>query len=179
MSKLKEIREELNLTQEELSEKSSISIRTIQRIEAGTEPKGQTLRILSQSLGIKENELREKQEPQHEINFSLIKGINISSLFFTIIPPLNIVLPLIFMFVKKQFNPLTKQIVSIQIVWSIIALIIFMLTSFIKNWLSLGSKFSLVVMVILVLSNVLIILKNTAEIDKKGKLFFYLNFNII
>ena len=179
MSKLKEIREELNLTQEELSEKSSISIRTIQRIEAGTEPKGQTLRILSKSLGIKENELREKQEPQHEINFSLIKGINISSLFFTIIPPLNIVLPLIFMFVKKQFNPLTKQIVSIQIVWSIIALIIFMLTSFIKNWLSLGSKFSLVVMVILVLSNVLIILKNTAEIDKKGKLFFYLNFNII
>jgi len=179
MSKLKEIREELNLTQEELSEKSSISIRTIQRIEAGTEPKGQTLRILSQSLGIKENELREKQKHQHEINFSLIKGINISSLFFTIIPPLNIVLPLIFMFVKKQFNPLTKQIVSIQIVWSIIALIIFMLTSFIKNWLSLGSRFSLVVMVVLVLSNVLIILKNTAEIDKKGKLFFFLNFNII
>lgn len=179
MSKLKEIREELNLTQEELSEKSSISIRTIQRIEAGTEPKGQTLRILSQSLGIKENELREKQKPQHEINFSLIKGINISSLFFTIIPPLNIVFPLIIMFVKKQFNPLTKQIVSIQIVWSIIALIIFMLTSFIKNWLLLGSKFSLVVMVLLVLSNVLIILKNTAEIDKKGKLFFYLSFSII
>jgi len=179
MSKLKEIREELNLTQEELSEKSSISIRTIQRIEAGTEPKGQTLKILSKSLGIKENELREKQEPQHEINFSLIKLINLSSLFFTIIPPINIFLPLTLMFFKKQFNPFTKQIVSIQILWLIIAIIIFMLASFVKNWFSLGSKFNLVVMVLLVLSNVFIILRNTAEIDKKGKLFFYLSFSII
>jgi len=179
LSKLKEIREQLNLTQEELSKKSSISIRTIQRIEAGTKPKGQTLKILSKSLGLNENELLGKPELQNEFNFPLIKLINLSSLFFTVIPPINIFLPLIIMFVKKQFNPLTKQIVSIQIVWSIIALIIFMLTSFIKNWLSLGSKFSLVVMVLLVLSNVFIILKNTAEIDKKGKLFFYLSFSII
>jgi len=54
MSKLNEIIEDHNLTQEELSEKSSISIRTIQRIEAGTEPKGQTLKILSMSLGLNE-----------------------------------------------------------------------------------------------------------------------------
>ncbi len=45
MSKLKKIREKLNLTQEELSEKSGISVRTIQRIESGNEPKGQTLKI--------------------------------------------------------------------------------------------------------------------------------------
>jgi len=179
MSKLKEIREELNLTQEELSEKSSISIRTIQRIEAGKEPKGQTLKILSKSLGLNENELLGKPEIQDELNFPLIKLINLSSLFFTVIPPINIFLPLTLMFVKKQFNPFTKQIVSIQILWLIIAIVIFMLTSFIKNWFSLGNKFSLVVMVLLVLSNVFIILRNTAEIDKKGKLFFYLNFSII
>jgi len=179
LSKLKEIREQLNLTQEELSEKSSIFIRTIQRIEAGTEPKGQTLRILSQTLGLNENELLGKPDIQDEFNFPLIKLINLSSLFFTIIPPVNIFLPLTLMFVKKQFNPFTKQIVSIQILWLIIAIVIFMLTSFIKNWFSLGSKFSLVVMVLLVLSNVFIILRNTAEIDKKGKLFFYLSFSII
>jgi len=179
MSKLKEIREELNLTQEELSEKSSISVRTIQRIEAGTKPKGQTLKILSKSLGLKENELLGKPELQNEFNLPLIQLINLSSLFFTVIPPINIFLPLSLMFVKKQFNPFTKQIVSLQILWLIIAIVIFMLTSFMKNWFSLGNKFSLIVMILLVLSNVYIILRNTAEIDKKGELFFYLSFSII
>ena len=179
MSKLKKNREKLNLTQEELSDKSGISIRTIQRIESGNEPKGQTLKILAKTLGIKENELLEKEEAQIEINSNLIKIINLSSLPFTIIPPANIIIPLVIMFAKKQFNPLAKQIVSIQILWLIFGVIIFMLSSFMKNWFSLGSNFILVVMILLVLSNVFIILINTAEIDKKGKLFFRLNFSII
>ncbi len=159
MSKLREIRERHNLTQEELSEKSGISVRTIQRIESGTEPKG--------------------PKDQKPINFSLLKIINISSVVFAFLPPVNIALPLSLMFIMKQVNPLTKQIVSVQIIWSILAIIIFMLSAFMKNWFSLGNKFSLVVMVVLVLSNVFIILRNAAEIDKKGKLYFKLNFSII
>ncbi|WP_339881294.1 helix-turn-helix transcriptional regulator [uncultured Algoriphagus sp.] len=179
MSKLKKNREKLNLTQEELSDKSGISIRTIQRIESGNEPKGQTLKILAKTLGIKENELLEKEEAQIEIKSTLIKIINLTSLPFTIIPPANIIIPLVIMFAKKQFNPLAKQIVSIQILWLIFAVIIFMLSSFMKNWFSLGNKFSLVVMIFLVLSNIFIILRNAAEIDKKGELFFRLNFSLI
>ncbi|WP_066225030.1 helix-turn-helix domain-containing protein [Formosa haliotis] len=179
MSKLKKNREKLNLTQEELSDKSGISIRTIQRIESGNEPKGQTLKILAKTLGIKENELLEKEEAQIEIKSTLIKIINLSSLPFTIIPPANIIIPLVIMSAKKQFNPLAKQIVSIQILWLIFAVIIFMLSSFMKNWFSLGNKFSLVVMIFLVLSNIFIILRNAAEIDKKGELFFRLNFSLI
>lgn len=179
MSKLKNIRERLNLTQEELSEKSGISVRTIQRIESGTEPKGQTLKLLANALGIEEHELLEKEDTPIEINSTLIKLINLSSLPFTIFPPANIIIPLVIMFVKKQFNPLTKQIISIQIMWLIFAFITFMLSSIMKNWFSLGSKFILVVMIVLVLSNVLIILKNSAEIDQKGKLFFKLNFSLI
>ena len=179
MSKLKKNREKLNLTQEELSEKSGISIRTIQRIESGNEPKGQTLKLLAKTLGIKENELLKKEETKFEINSTLIKIINLSSLPFTIIPPANIIIPLVLMFAKKQFNPLTKQIVSIQILWLIFSVIIFMLTSFAKKWFSLESKFTLIVMILLVLSNVFIILRNAVEIDKRGKLFFRLNFSLI
>ncbi|MDA3943488.1 MAG: helix-turn-helix transcriptional regulator [Bacteroidetes bacterium] len=179
MSKLKKNREKLNLTQEELSDKSGISIRTIQRIESGNEPKGQTLKILAKTLGIKENELLEEEETQVEISSTLIKIINLSSLPFTIIPPANIIIPLVIMFAKKQFNPLAKQIVSIQILWLIIAGIIFMLSSFMKNWFSLGNHFILLVMIFLVLSNVLIILRNAVEIDKRRKLFFRLNFSLI
>lgn len=179
MSKLKRIREKQHLTQEELSEKSGVSVRTIQRIESGTEPKGQTLKILAKSLDMPENELVRQPDNPTQINLSLLKIINLSSIPLTIFPPGNIVLPILIMAVKKEFNPLTNQIISIQILWTILAFILFMLSSFMKNWFSLGNEFMLVVMILLVLSNVFIILRNAAEIDKKGKLFFRLNFNII
>ena len=57
MSELKNIREKKNLTQEELAEKSGVSVRTIQRIESGIEPKGYTLKTLAKSLEIAEKEL--------------------------------------------------------------------------------------------------------------------------
>ncbi|SMC45309.1 helix-turn-helix domain-containing protein [Moheibacter sediminis] len=186
MSKLKSYREKLNLTQEELTELSGISVRTIQRIEAGTEPKGQTLKILAKALGVEEKELLNQEETSliaevetPEINYSLLKIINLSSLPFTVFPPANIIVPLILMFVLKQFNPLTKQLVTVQLLWIISSVILFMLCALIKNWFSLGNPFTMIVMVILVIINVFIILRNTAEIDRKKKLYFKLNFSII
>lgn len=179
MSKLKQVRENRNLTQQELSEESGISVRTIQRIESGIEPKGQTLKLLADTLGIKEDDLVQKESTETQINSTLIKIINLSSLPLTVIPPANIIIPLIIMFVKKEFNQLTKQIISIQIMWLIVAAIIFFLSAIMGKWFSFGRKFILMVMILLVLSNVLIILRNAAEIDKKGKLFFRLNFSLI
>lgn len=186
MSKLKAYREKLNITQEELTEQSGISVRTIQRIESGIEPKGQTLKILAKTLGIQEKELLRQEEIQSvtevenpELNFTLLKIINLSSLPFTVFPPANIIIPLILMFVLKQFNPLTKQLITVQILWTIVSVILFMLCAFIKNWFSLGNSFTMIVMIILVLSNVFIILINTAEIDRNKKLYFKLNFSII
>ncbi len=182
MSKLKTYREKLNLTQEELTEQSGISVRTIQRIEAGIEPKGQTLKILAKTLGIEEKELRTQEEEiitTPEINYSLLKIINLSSLPLTVFPPANIIVPLILMFVLKQYNSLTKQLITVQIFWTIGSIILFMLCALMKNWFSLGNPFTMMVMVDLVLINVFIILRNTAEIDRKKKLYFKLNFNII
>ncbi|WP_370000154.1 helix-turn-helix domain-containing protein [Winogradskyella sp.] len=179
MSRLKTIREKLNITQEELAEKSGISVRTIQRIEAGTEPKGYTLKSLAKALEIEEKSLLPEQDETIESDLGVLKLINFSALPFTIIPPLNIIVPLIVMFVKKEFNAITKQLVTIQIVWTILAVIIFMAASFLKNWLDLNSKSILVVMIFLLLSNLFIIIRNAFEIDKNGKLFFLLKFSII
>lgn len=188
MSKLKAFREQQNLTQEELSENSGISVRTIQRIEAGTKPKGHTLKTLAKTLGLEEKELvDEKNENQDKyekstitekpilLNFQIIKLINLSSLLLIIIPPLNILLPLVLIATTKQKNPITKQIISIQIMWTILAPIIFMLVLFLK----LGNKVALISMILIVLSNVYIILRNAVEIDKKNKLYYKLNFNMI
>jgi transcriptional regulator with XRE-family HTH domain len=192
MSKLKEIRELQNLTQEELAESSGISVRTIQRIEAGTIPKGYTLRTLSKTLGIPENvlqniqsiEIEEEQTPVQEktkqteeatINYSLLKIINLSSLPFVVLPPLNILIPLFLMFKLKQKNLLVKQIISMQIIWTIFAPIIFMLWIFLK----LRGNYTLAIMVLIVLSNLFIIIRNAIEIDRKQKLYCKLNFNMI
>lgn len=184
MSKLREYREKFNLTQEELMDKSGISVRTIQRIEAGIEPKGQTLKILAKTLGIDEKDLLSTKEPPAientvQLNYLLIKVINLSSLPFAVFPPLNIIIPLIIMFTCKQLNPITKQLLNIQILWTISSVIIFMLSVFTKNWLSLGNQFNMAVMIVLVLSNVFIILRNAAEIDKRNQLYFKLKFSII
>lgn len=196
MSKLKAVREQKNLTQEELSERSKISVRTIQRIESGTEPKGHTLRALAQALEIQESFLQDTltapetdavqpeteqktefpaEEEEAGIDYSKIKLINLSSLLFVVLPPLNILAPLLLMFVMKQRNSLAKQIISVQILWTVMAPIIFMLGIFLK----LGRQFSLVLMILIVLSNVFIILRNAACIDRNKKLYFKLNFSMI
>lgn len=179
MSQLKKIREEKNLTQEELAEASGISVRTIQRIEAGTDPKGHTLKLLARTLEVEKHAFKEKTKKDAEGKLTLLKFINLSSLPMTVFPPANILLPLLIMWVKGEFTPIAKQVVSLQIIWTILAFIIFMLSAFMKNWFSLSNKFNLAVMVVLVLSNVYIILRNTAALDKNGKLRFQLNFSII
>jgi transcriptional regulator with XRE-family HTH domain len=179
MSKLKFHREKLNLTQEELATKSGVSVRTIQRIESGIEPKGYTLKVLAKTLNVDHNELINTTDIQNSINYPLIKLINLSSLPVTFIPPLNIIFPLIVMFIKKEFNPTLKQIVSIQILWTILSFILFMVGSFVKNWFSLGSKFILIIMMLLVLTNIAIIILNAIAIDRDKELSVRLNFSFL
>lgn len=190
MSKLKTLREQKNLTQEELSERSKISVRTIQRIESGTEPKGHTLRALAQTLEIEESLLlqdetiispennaikTETTEGSETISYSRIKMINLSSLLFVVAPPLNILAPFLLMFLTKQRNSLTKQIISLQMFWTAMAPIVFMIGIFLK----LGKEFTLILMILIALSNVFMILRNAAEIDRKKKLYFNLKFSML
>ncbi|MEG0931540.1 helix-turn-helix domain-containing protein, partial [Algoriella sp.] len=80
MSKLKQIREQQSLTQEELAEKSRISVRTIQRIESGSVPKGYTLKTLATILQISENELLHiEEEKSEEIINELVEDLVIES----------------------------------------------------------------------------------------------------
>ena len=191
MSKLKTLREQQNCTQEELSQKSGVSVRTIQRIESGQVPKGYTLRVLAETLGVEEKALLDKKvevENQQkeatlkpvvtnarEADNTKIKLLNLSSLPFTVLPLLNILVPLFLMYFWKLKSPLTKQIISLQIMWTILAPIVFLLGILLK----LGNQFTMVIMIAIVLSNVYLIIRNTMELDRKQKLRYKLNFNIL
>lgn len=192
MSELKKIRETKNLTQEELAEKSGISVRTIQRIEAGTIPKGYTLKTLAKSLEVSEKDLLISEPLKEEItvdevilmtetendspfNSGLIKLINLSPLPLAWLPIANFLPPLLIMLFTKEKSYIVKQIISLQIFLAVISPIIFMLVALLK----LGSKSVMITMVFLVLVNIYIILRNAYEIDKKRNLCYRLNFNII
>jgi transcriptional regulator with XRE-family HTH domain len=188
MSKLKSLRELQNLTQEELAEKSGVSVRTIQRIETGKEPRGYSLRILAKALEVAESDLQNQeiergttaiiQEKTKEtllINYAALKLINLSTIPFIVLPPFNIIIPLILMVTMKQKNTFTKQLISVQILWTIMAPIVFMLGIFLK----LGHQFTLILMILIALSNVFIILRNAFEIDRNKKLRYKLNFSLL
>lgn len=179
MSKLKTVREKLHLTQEELAAQSGVSVRTIQRIESGTDPKGYTLKVLAKTLGVEEGELVKSSEKQVPVHVPLLKLINLSSLPVAFLPPLNIFFPLVIMFLKKEFGTMAKEMVSVQILWAVGSFVLFMIAAFVKNWLLLGSKFTLIVMVLLALSNIVLIIWNAISLDKNKVPAIRLKFSLI
>lgn len=179
MSILLELREKLNLTQEELANKANISVRTIQRIEAGTKPKGFTLEALSNALGVNKDVLLEDKIEPIKNNKNLIKYINLSSIILIIVPLGSIILPLIIMYWKKQINTITKQIISIQILWTLASILLVIASSFLKNWFSLSNQVTTFTILILLAINLYIILRNTLEIEKRDRLYIKLNFSFL
>lgn len=177
-SKVQVLREKALLTQVELADKADISVRTLQRVEAGALPKGHTLRSLAAALEVDPGELiAEGNETASDQ--STHKLINISSLPGTLFPPLNIILPLAVALFTKRYDQLSKQLISLQLVWTLGALFIFFLASFLNNSIITSRALMPLVMALLFLSNVLIIIRNAATIHKKGELAIKLNFSIL
>lgn len=165
MVNILQLREKLNLTQDELSEKSGVSVRTIQRIEAGQVPSGYTLKALAKSLGVSEAELRNIPENQSGQDLKWIKTINLSSLLFVILPPLNLFVPLIIILVKKQDNPATRQLLSIQIIWTLIGILLFVFILMLNDWYGVPSSQTMLLPLAWLIGNTTNILTNAVKIS--------------
>lgn len=72
-ARLKEIRTSLNISQKELSEKTRLTLRTIQRIENNeVKPSLHSIKVISEALEIESSELIEKSETKpYEFNLTL------------------------------------------------------------------------------------------------------------
>ncbi|MCF0055236.1 helix-turn-helix domain-containing protein [Dyadobacter sp. CY356] len=159
------LREKLNLTQDELSEKSGVSVRTIQRIEAGQVPSGYTLKALAKSLGVSESELRDTPENLGSKHLRWTKIINLSSLLFVMLPPLNLFVPLIIILAKKQDSPANRQLVSIQIIWTLIGILLLMLILMLNDWYGVQSKQTMLIALAWPIGNTIHILTNAIKIS--------------
>ncbi len=179
MSKLLLLRQKLNLTQEELSDRTGISVRTIQRIEAGTIPKGYTLKTLAKGLRVNEEDLVDAAEEVSPNDTKWLKLINLSVLPFILLPPLNIFVPLLIMYFKKQFNPLTRRLVTLQIVWTLLIALFCLTVVILNDWFGIRSNYLMLAVVALVLANIFVILLNAAQLDKDKRLRISINFSLI
>lgn len=175
-NKVKFYREKQNLTQTELAEKSGLSLRTIQRVENGNTPKGFTIKTLAEALEVDTESLSSKK-----IELDRVKIINISVFSFLIIPFGNIIIPTILTFRSKNetTKSLGKEIISIQIIWTVIMCLLLIISSFIQHWLSIKISLIYIVLSLFFSINIFIVIKNAISLATKNKLCISLNFKLL
>lgn len=191
--RVKELRKRKGLSQEELTENSGLSLRTIQRIENGeTEPTGDTLKRISKALNV---------NPEELTNWTIIedrgylKAMNLSALTFILFPLLGILVPLIMWIAKKDklkdINKIGKNIINFQITWTIILfagliLNVVVLTNKINStgnitadYFISSQKFNLIFLSTMYILNVVFIIFNTYRIQKIQNVFYQPKINFV
>lgn len=178
-NKVQILREEKNITQNQLAERSGLSLRTIQRIEAGRVPKGFTLKSLAKALEVEADFFCLNKELSSEIN--RVKLINIWSLSFLILPFGNIIIPAILTYKSKNSNTkeLGKSILSIQIIWTIITCVLMIVSPFIQKQFHINAPLFIIFLIFLISINILVTLKNAISLNQKADLYIKLKNNIL
>lgn len=176
-NKVQLLREENRLTQKELAEKTSLSLRTIQRIEAGNIPKGFTLKALAESLNTTPENLIEKEDN----NIERAKLINSSALFGLIIPFGGIIFPLILNYKTQDIynKKLGRNIVGLQIILSIIMSLFLISSPFLQKELSIKFPVFLVVLITFLCLKLIVIIINGISLNKNKDLHTKLKFNFL
>jgi transcriptional regulator with XRE-family HTH domain len=105
-NQVKALREKKNLTQNELAEKAKLSLRTVQRIEAGNALKGFTLNSLALALESLPEELLIATE--NPIDISRAKMINLSALCGLIFPFGGVIVSAILTYRTK--DPINREL---------------------------------------------------------------------
>ncbi|WP_130736351.1 helix-turn-helix domain-containing protein [Flavobacterium sp. J27] len=135
MNRVKFLREQQKMTQTELAEQSGVSLRTIQRIEAGSSLKGFSLKAIAHAL---------KTEPKNLLFSSKVikntiqaKAINLSVLSGLIIPFGEIIFPLILTAKTKdpKVKSIGKEIIEVQVLLNAFFSIMFLLSPFVQHYL--------------------------------------------
>lgn len=176
-NKVQLLREENRLTQKELAEKTSLSLRTIQRIEAGNIPKGFTLKALAESLNTTPENLIEKEDN----NIERAKLINSSALFGLIIPFGGIIFPLILTYKTQDVynKQLGRNIVALQIILFVTMSLFLIGSPFLQKELSIKFPVFLVVLITFLCLKLIVIIINGISLNKNKDLHTKLKFNFL
>ena len=168
-NKVKFLREEKNMTQNELAEKSGLSLRTIQRIEAGNILKGFTLKTIAEALETNPENLIIKKE---NIQVERAKLINLSVLSGLIIPFGSVIFPLVLTYKTQDVTnkEIGKQIVSIQIVLSLILSVLMIVSPFIQSLFTFKFPLFIIPLIAFLSIKFLIVVLNGISLNQKQEL---------
>lgn len=178
-NKVKILREESNMTQSELAEQSQLSLRTIQRIEAGNTPRGFTLKAIAKSLKTEPENLLSTNNENNKTDRA--KLINLSALSGLILPFGGIIIPLILTYRTKELKnkELGKNIVAIQILLAVILSILMIISPFIQKSVSIQFPLFIFPLITFIGIKVLVILKNGISLNQKDELCIKLKNNFL
>lgn len=140
--RIQQFRKQKGLSQEALAELSDLSVRTIQRIEAGvSKPRAFTLKVLADALEVSvvDLEMAEQVEATGLKDYRFVKLMNLSILSYLLVPLANIVFPLL-IWRKQKEDKLAKelgaQLISFQIWWTLMSILIFVSTPLVTLFLT-------------------------------------------
>ncbi len=183
--RIKEFRNLKGFSQEELSEKSGLSLRTIQRIENGeTVPHGDSIRKLAIVLQVSPDEIIDWQIQEDN---NLIAMLNFSQLGFLAFPLLGILIPLVIWIVKrdkiKNMNSVGISILNFQISWTL-ALFIFNIIIAIGALLIFRNIRDALISIIIItiglyIYNLIMIIKNTISYTNKEMVHYWPALNVL
>ena len=178
-SKVKLVREQKNLTQTELAEKSGVSLRTIQRIESGQSLKGFTLKAIAQTLETEPENLFSQEEK--DIQIDRAKLINFSALAGLIIPFGGIIFPAILTYRTQDSvnRELGKSVIGVQIILAFVISVLLILTPFIQHWFSIRFPLFLVPLMAFIILKLWIVIKNGISLNQTNQLSIKLKNNFL
>ncbi|WP_462248868.1 helix-turn-helix domain-containing protein [Ekhidna sp.] len=173
-------RKERGYSQDELSQYSGISLRTIQRIEKGSvQPRGYTLRALSETLKIEISELEQESSPSNIEVEKKARTLNSLGLLVLIFPLVSIVIQFFYWTKHKQLlsnHVPSKKVLSFQILW-IIAVVITMSLIHILTYLLTGQSvyghfpIRMLAYVLLLIANICIIFYGAIKMNQNATKF--------
>lgn len=179
--RIKELRNSLGLSQEQLAEQTQLSLRTIQRIENGeTDARGDTITRLAKALCFSTQDIYEWTEQEDN---SYIVIFNLSALSFIVFPLLGVLVPLTLWLYKrdkiKYLDETGKKMLNFQISWCLLVFSAYAWMSIsavfrLKQWYLSGYGLPSLLAVILVLYaiNILFIIINTIRSIKAKSVFY-------
>jgi transcriptional regulator with XRE-family HTH domain len=184
--KIKTLRSRKGLSQEELADKTGLSLRTIQRVESGeTEPRGDSLKRLAAVFEVSSDEIVDWTVKEDK---GFLMSLNLSALSFILFPLLGIMVPLIIWISKKdkiqKLNDIAKDLLNFQITWTMFLFIgyigIAFLWAYNMNSISdidaafISSQLVVIIvyMTVMYLLNMSLIIINTFRISSNRNVFY-------
>lgn len=191
--RVKELIKRNGLSQEELTENSGLSLRTIQRIENGeTQPTGDTLKRIAKVLNVTPNELVDWTIMEDK---GFLKALNLSALTFLFFPILGILVPLIMWISKKDklkdLNKIGRDVINFEITWTVLLFLGFLLnagymayyweTNGVVSASSILSsvRFNMFFLIFMYLFNLVFVIFNTVLIDRNKQVRYFPKINFV